>query len=119
MLHRICQGNVVDINLWVAAVVVGNQQQILAETGTVSIQVRCADMNSVVAVLNGFYVAVRELYLPLILIDAALPGSAIKSELNRGTGGEMGGGTGEDNAVFSFLVTDRIVTGDRIQGQRR
>jgi hypothetical protein len=54
MLDRIRQCDVVNGDFWVAAVVVGNQQQILAEAGTVSIQIRCTDQNGVVAVLDSF-----------------------------------------------------------------
>ena len=71
--------------------------------GTVSIQIRCADLNGVVAVLDSFHVAVRELNLPLILIDTALPGSAVKGQFNRRAGGKMSGGAGEEGATVPLL----------------
>lgn len=70
------------------------------------------------AVEDAQPVADKGLNLPLILRDAALPGPAVKSQFNRGGGGEISGVAGEDNAVHLLLMADIIVAGDGIPCQR-
>ena len=119
MLYRIRQRDVINGDFWIAAVVVGNQEQILTQAGTVTLRICCADFYKVVAVLDSPDVAVRKLNLPLILLDTALPGSAVQRQFNRSAGGKVRGGAGEENAVDPLLVTHCIVAGNGIQCQRR
>ncbi len=119
VLYRIRQRDVVNGDGRFTAVVVSNQQQIPAEAGAVSLFINNAHRGTVVAIFNIPELAVVNLYVPLIFIDAAFPAFAIQCDRDNGTGGQIFCGAGKQNAVDTFLIVHRIIISDRIEMQHR